>query len=162
MSRKLERSFSNTRRISPTVGSFANSFYSEKIEDSILMRLIFQCIWSHVWKNVTEDTSNAPQALEELELCNPPKTCVAYYFTNSCAKIRNSRKFSIDSKAMGKDDHSSTATCTKYYPKVAITAAIVMGFISLMEVKAKRNLYTWYTHSYQKLQKSCFMILRAD
>ena len=56
--------------------------------------------------STAEDT---PQASEELQLFNPPKTGVAYYLTNSGAKIRKARKFSIDGKAVGKDDHSSTA-----------------------------------------------------
>ena len=69
-------------------------------------------------KRVAEDTPT-PQAPEELQLHNPSKTGVAYYFTNPVQKIRNARKFLIDDKSTGKDDHSSTATYTKYHPKVA-------------------------------------------
>ena len=88
----------------------------KEIGNSILMHLIFFKHLVTCVKNVAKDTPT-PQAPEELQLYNPPKTGVAYYFTNSGAKIRNARKFSIDGKAMGKDDHSSTAACRIYYPK---------------------------------------------
>ena len=78
-------------------------------------------------KSEAEITSTL-QAPEELQLYNPPKTGVAYYFTNSSEKIRNARKFSVDDKSMGKDDHSSTAKCTKYYPKVARKGTPFMFF----------------------------------
>ena len=112
-------------------------------------------------KNVAEDTSTPPVP-EESIFFNAPKIGVAYCFTNSGAKVKNPRKFSIDGKAEGKDDHSSTAACSKYYPKVArkITG-IVMDFIWLMEVKAKRILHTRCAHIYQKLYKSCLMIKEA-
>ena len=73
--------------------------------DSILDALDFlKYLVTHV-KNKAEDTPT-PQVPEELQLHNPFITGVAYYFTNSGAKIRNARKFSIDGKAVDKDDKS--------------------------------------------------------
>ena len=94
----------NARGISPTMGDFVSSFCIEgnrKLDTHALdfFKHLVTCV-----KNVAKDTPT-PQAPEELQLYNPPKTGVAYYFTNSGAKIRNARKFSIDGKAMGKDDH---------------------------------------------------------
>ena len=100
------------------MSDFVNTFYIEenkRLDSDTLDFLIHLVIRV---KNVAEGTPTL-QAPEDLLFYYPPKTGIAYYFTNSGAKMRNARKFPIDGKAMGKDDHLSTATCTKYYPKVA-------------------------------------------
>ena len=114
----LEEFLRHARGISPAIGDFVSSFYIEEDRKLDTDALDFLKHLVTRVKNVAEDTPTL-QAPNELQLYNPPKTGVAYYFTNSGAKIRKARKFSIDGKAMGKDDHSSFATCTKYYPKVA-------------------------------------------
>ena len=109
----LEEFLGYASGISPTLGDFVSSFDIEENRGldtdalDILKHLVTRV------KNIAEDTLT-PEATEELQSHNPPKTGVVYYFTNSGAKIRNARKCSIDAKAMGKDGHSSTATCTTY------------------------------------------------
>ena len=98
--------------MSPTLADFVSCFYIEENRRIDADALDFSKHLVTRVKRVAEDTPT-PQVPEELQLYNPLKTGVAYYFTNSGAKIRNARKCSIDDKSMGKDDHLSTATYAK-------------------------------------------------
>ena len=98
-SENFEEFIGHTCRISPKLSDFVNSFYMEengRLDTDVLdflKHLITQV------KNKVEDTPTL-QVPEQLQLHNHPITGMAYYFTNSGAKIRNTRKFSIDGKAV--------------------------------------------------------------
>ena len=100
-SENFEEFIGHIRRISPKSGDSVNSFYIEENGRFDTDALDFlKHLVTHV-KNKVEDTPT-PQVPEELQLPNHTITGVTYYFTNSGAKSRNTRKFSIDGKAASK------------------------------------------------------------